>query len=129
MQAAAAQAWIDFAAGRRDAAIHTMGRAAEMDDHSEKHIAMENRLVPMRELLGELLLETGDPAAALDAFKASLRVSPNRFRSFAGAAAAAQRLGDMREAKRWSQRLIDLCAGSPGERPQVAAARELVGVK
>jgi tetratricopeptide (TPR) repeat protein len=129
MQATTAQAWIDLAEGRRAAAISTMRRAAELDDHSEKHIAMENRLLPMRELLGEILMETGDPAAALAEFKASLLVSPNRFRSFAGAATAAERLRDMAEARRWSRKLIDLCAGSAGDRPQLAAARELLSAK
>ena len=43
----------------------------------EKHIAMENRLVPMREILGELLLEVNEPAAALAEFEASLQRVPN----------------------------------------------------
>jgi hypothetical protein len=34
-----------------------MRAAADLEDRTEKHIAMENRLSPMRELLGEMLLE------------------------------------------------------------------------
>jgi hypothetical protein len=42
---------------------------ADLEDASEKHIAMENRLFPMRELLGDMLLETGQPGAALAAYE------------------------------------------------------------
>jgi hypothetical protein len=39
-----------------------MRQAADLEDRSGKHVAMENRLSPMRELLGELLLEAKEPA-------------------------------------------------------------------
>ena len=38
-----------------------MRAAADVEDSSAKHIAMENRLYPMRELLGDLLLEQQQP--------------------------------------------------------------------
>ena len=55
---------------------------------------MENRLWPMRELLGELLLALKQPAEALPAFELSLQAARNRFRGLYGAARAAERLGD-----------------------------------
>ena len=61
------------AEGRHAEAVSAMRSAADLEDASEKHIAMENRLVPMRELLGELLLEVNEPAAALVEFEASLQ--------------------------------------------------------
>ena len=61
---------------------------------------MENRLSPMRELLVELLLEANEPAQALREFEMSLRNNMNRYRSFAGAAKAAERAGDRAQAKR-----------------------------
>ena len=70
-----------------------MRNAADLEDRSEKHIAMENRLSPMRELLGELLLAANKPAEALREFERSLRVVPNRFRSLAGAGQAASQSG------------------------------------
>jgi hypothetical protein len=39
--------------------------AADLEDGSEKHVAMENRLWPMRELLGDMLLAANKPALAL----------------------------------------------------------------
>ena len=38
-----------------------MRAAADLEDGSEKHVAMENRLYPMRELLADLLMEQGQP--------------------------------------------------------------------
>ena len=49
-----------------------MRAAADGEDGSVKHVAMENRLYPMRELLGELL-QMGQAAPALREFEASLR--------------------------------------------------------
>jgi Tfp pilus assembly protein PilF len=103
-----------------------MRAAADLEDRTEKHIAMENRLSPMRELLGEMLLETGDPAAALREFEASLKAAPNRYRSFAGAAKAAERSGDREAARHWYGRLLELTAEADTERPEMAAARQFL---
>jgi hypothetical protein len=47
-----------------------MRQASDLEDQSGKHVAMENRLSPMRELFGELLLEASQPAKALREFEA-----------------------------------------------------------
>ena len=60
-QILAVSAWIALAEGAKDKAVADMGRAADGEDASVKDIAMENRLYPMRELLGDLLLEAGQP--------------------------------------------------------------------
>ena len=99
------------------------GRSARMEDTSEKHIAMENRLVPMRELLGELLLEVHEPAAALVEFEASLQRVPNRFRSFVGAARAAELAGDREKAKAFSAKLFALADKADTDRPELVYAR------
>jgi hypothetical protein len=39
-----------------------MAAAADLEDSSEKHVAMENRLYPMRELFGDMLMIQGQPA-------------------------------------------------------------------
>jgi hypothetical protein len=54
-----------------------MREAADLEDKSGKHVAMEIRLSPMRELLGELLLQANEPALALKEFESSLRSYPN----------------------------------------------------
>ena len=100
-----------------------MRSAADLEDTSEKHIAMENRLVPMRELLGELLLEVHEPAAALMEFEASLQRVPNRFRSFSGAARAAELAGDREQAKVLYAKLIALAHQADTDRPELVYAR------
>ena len=100
-----------------------MRAAADLEDRTEKSIAMENRLSPMREMLGEMLLTVGQPADALRAFEASLRVAPNRYRSIAGAARAAEATGDREAARAWDERLLQLTAEADTERPEMAAAR------
>ena len=104
-----------------------MRHAADLEDRSGKHVAMENRLSPMRELLGELLLEAGtEPAQALREFEASLRNNPNRYRSFAGPAKAAERAGDRAEAKNYYEKLLILAAEADGGRPDLVAAKQYV---
>jgi hypothetical protein len=78
-------AWMAHAEGKAEDALQLMRAAAALEDASEKHIAMENWLVPMRELLGELLLDLSQSSETLREFEASLRGAPNRFRSFYGA--------------------------------------------
>jgi tetratricopeptide (TPR) repeat protein len=123
IQGLAAAAWIAHAQGQDAEAVELMGSAADREDASEKHIAMENRLWPMRELLGELLLEAGQPAAALTEFEASLQVVPNRFRAFAGAARAAEQLGDQERALGFYARLVALGENADTDRPELIHAR------
>lgn len=119
----AASAWLALAEGRREPALGQMRQAADLEDGTEKHVAMENRLSPMRELLGEMLLEADEPQAALAAFAGSLKAAPNRYRSFAGAAAAAEALGDRATARSYWQKLLALTATADTERPEMARAR------
>ena len=123
IQEAAASAWIALAEKDTARALAAMGDAASREDRSEKHVAMENRLSPMRELLGEMLLEAGRPADALREFERSLQTIPGRFRSIAGAADAAARSGNRAAATTYYRQLIALTSEADSERPAVTAAR------
>jgi hypothetical protein len=59
LQKQAAEAWVVFGEGDRAAAIAAMRAAADRDDASEKTVAMENKLLPIRMLLAELYLAAG----------------------------------------------------------------------
>src|SRR5437588_11565180 len=72
----AVSAWLALKEGAPDQAERFMRAAADSEDGSVKHVAMENRLYPFRELLAELLLETGQPAAALNEFETALKQTP-----------------------------------------------------
>src|SRR4029450_10491946 len=85
-QILAVSAWMAHAEGAREEAVKLMRSAADGEDGSVKHVAMENRLYPMRELFAELLLESGQVAPALYEFEAALKENPNRYRGLYGAA-------------------------------------------
>lgn len=123
IERSAAAAWVASAEGKKDEAIRLMRSAADLEDGSEKHVAMENRLWPMRELLGELLLGMNEPAPALKEFERSLQAARNRYRGFYGAAKAAQRLGDRQTARAFYEKLVALCSHADTERPELAEAK------
>jgi predicted Zn-dependent protease len=126
IQHAAASAWVALGESRVVDAVAAMRKAADWEERTEKHVAMENRLWPMRQLLGELLLEAGRPADALREFERSLRTSPNRFRSFAGAARAAAELRNRKLASSYYRKLLALTANAEGDRPELNAARQFL---
>jgi hypothetical protein len=72
------QAWIDWAEHRPDDALAHMRQAADREDATEKNAVTPGPLAPARELLGDLLLELGRPAAAAAEYRASLEREPNR---------------------------------------------------
>lgn len=126
IQRKAAGAWIEFGEKKLDEAIESMREAADREDRTEKHVAMENRLSPMRELLGELLLEAKRPAEAAREFELSLRTTPNRFRSLAGAGQAADMSGDRARARIYYQRLVALARDADSARPALTRAKEFL---
>ena len=96
--------------------------AADMEDKNEKHIVTPGRIVPLRELLGQMLLELKRPAEALKEFEASQIREPNRFHGFAGAAQAAAQSGNSAKAKQHYTRLVEL-VGKGGPRPELEQAK------
>jgi len=124
IQEQGATGWLALAEGRKADAIAAMRQAADLEDRSGKHVAMENRLSPMRELLGELLLESNEPAQALKEFETSLRNNPNRYRSFAGAAKAAEQAGVRAQAKSYYEKLVALAAQADDGRPGLVEAKQ-----
>jgi len=126
-QMLAVSAWVAYAAGTRDEALKLMRAAADNEDGSVKHVAMENKLYPMRELLGELLLQQGQAAAALREFEAALRENPNRYRGLYGAARAAEVAGDRPKAVGYYEKLVALAGKADTARPEIARAKTFLG--
>src|SRR6202040_1498659 len=94
IQAQVAAAWLLYAEGKHDDALKAMSAAADAEDKSEKHPVTPGVPRPARELYGAMLLERGMAKEALAAFEATLKKEPNRFNAYAGAAKAADKLGD-----------------------------------
>jgi len=119
-----ATAWLLLAQGKGDEAVTTLAAAADAEDKTEKAPVTPGPLAPARELLGAMLLERGDAAGALAAFEATLKKEPNRFNAYAGAAAAADKLGDKAKATAYYEKLTALANGAGSDRPALAAAKK-----
>jgi Tfp pilus assembly protein PilF len=122
-QILAVSAWIAYAEGAREKAVKDMRAAADGEDASVKHVAMENRLYPLRELLAELLLQAGQPAAALREFESALKENPNRYRGLYGAGRAAEAVGERGKAAAYYDKLVVLTSKADTARPEIAHAR------
>ncbi|MEJ7622980.1 MAG: hypothetical protein WKF34_03220 [Pyrinomonadaceae bacterium] len=118
----AAAAWTALAQGKKVEALSMMRAAADTEDITEKHIVTPGRLLPARELLGDMLLAVNRPAEALKEFETSQVREPGRFRSFYGAAIAAEKMKDASKATQYYSKLIGMADGA-NERPELARAK------
>jgi hypothetical protein len=123
-----AAAFLDLAEGRPAEALSRMRAAAMREDATEKNAITPGPLAPARELLGEMLLELKEPAAAMAEFQATLKKEPNRFRAVYGVARAARLAGDSATARTAFGQLLAICerADRPG-RPEIIEARQFIG--
>ena len=124
VQVLGAQAWTALAQGNKDEALKFMRAAADLEDGSEKHVAMENRLYPMRELLGDMLRDQDRPAEALKEYTVSIKNAPNRLRGYYGASKAAQAAGDMKKAAAYFKQLAVLTRTADGDRAELREMRQ-----
>ena len=122
-QMLAVSAWIALKEGARDQALKFMRAAADNEDGSLKHVAMENRLYPLRELLGDLLLEMGQPAAALIEYETALKATPNRYPRVLGSRPRCRRAGDRQKASEYYGKLVDLAKNADTERQEIREAK------
>jgi tetratricopeptide (TPR) repeat protein len=124
VQILAAQAWVAQAQGSKEDALKFMRGAADLEDASEKHVAMENRLYPMRELLADMLMVQGQPKAALKEYEAALKNTPMRLRGFYGAAKAAEASGDTKKAREYFAKLASLTRKADSDRPELREMKQ-----
>jgi hypothetical protein len=116
-------AWLTWAEGKKEEALRQMRSAADHEDATDKHSVTPGVILPARELLGEMLIESKQPTQALVAFEATLRTSPNRFNALSGAARAVQLSGDHEKAKSYYARLLAISDHADGDRPELQDAR------
>ena len=127
IQRRSATAWLALVEGRSAEALAEMMAAADLEDKTEKAAVTPGPLAPARELVGEMLLQMDKPAAALEAFEATLKKEPNRFRALSGAVRAATRAGQADRARAHAQTLLKVCAkADAAARPELAEAKKLV---
>jgi tetratricopeptide (TPR) repeat protein len=122
----AALGWTAVLEGRRDAGIELLKAAADHEDATEKPGTAPGPLLPARELLADALLES-EPSKALEAYKATLAIEPNRFRTVWGCARAAELAGQTDLARDYYQQLLNMTKRADGpERSEIAQARAAV---
>jgi hypothetical protein len=126
IQQKAASAWAARSEGKNDEAVKLMRAAADLEDSTEKHPVTPAPVLPARELLGELLLDLGQPAQALVEFEASGAREPNRFNGLYGAARSAELAGNMAKAKTYYAKLVALCDRPDTERPELRHAKAVL---
>jgi dipeptidyl aminopeptidase/acylaminoacyl peptidase/tetratricopeptide (TPR) repeat protein len=119
-----AEAWLAYAEGKHEAAIDEMRSAGERESAvGETPVAQ-----PAREMLGDMFLELKRPADALAAYKAALKIWPNRFDSVYGAARAAQSAGNASEARDYFAKLTEI-SGPGADRPELREAQAQLAKK
>ncbi len=85
VQLNSALAWINYAEGQNDEALKLMRAAADEEDAVEKQPVTPGAIVPAREQLGDLLLETGNTKEAQKEFQKALSITPKRRGALLGA--------------------------------------------
>jgi len=123
IQLKVASAWAAYAEGNKAAALKLMREGADLESASDKHPVSPGYVAPALELLGDMLMEMKQPAQALRAYEDSSKREPNRFRTLAGAARAAEQSGDRVKAKAYYAELTKLAAKSDGGRPELKRAK------
>ena len=125
----AATALIAFAEGKKDEGLRLLRTAADHEDAVDKHPVTPGALLPVREILADLLLENGAAPEALNEYEAVLKIAPRRFNATAGAAKAADKAGDKTKARAYAMQLLEIAKNAEASRPELAWARGYVGKK
>lgn len=129
IQIDAVAAWVARAEGKNDDALQLMREAADREDKTEKHIMMPGRVIPVREMFGELLLDLNQPALALLAFEQSQQADPNRFRNVYGAARSAELAGDREKARKLYTHLLQQVGPKAADRGEIKQAKAFVATR
>ena len=125
----AATALIAWAEGKKDEGVRLLRMAADHEDAVDKHPVTPGALLPVREMLADLLLENGGAAEALKEYEAVLQTAPRRFNATAGAAKAADKAGDRTKARAYATQLLAIASNAETSRPELEWARVYLGSK
>lgn len=126
IQINASDGWIQFAQGRKKEALQLMVLAADLEDATAKDPITPGEVVPARELFGDLLMEMGETAKALEAYQADLKKLPNRFNGLYGAGSAEKKLKNKKGATAYFRQLLAIANKDDCKRPELIAAAAFV---
>jgi len=125
----AATALIAFAEGKKDEGFRLLRTAAGHEDALDKHPVTPGALLPVREVLADLLLENGDTAEALKEYEGVLKTAPRRFNATAGAARAADGAGDKAKARAYAMQLLEVAKAAEAPRAELVWTRSYLDKK
>ena len=114
-------AWTAFADANLAEALKQMRDAADLQDR----VGQGEVDIPAREMLADMLLESGKPREALAEYTQAMKQSPNRFNGLFGAGSAAEAAGDAGEARRYYAALLK-SIGAGSDRSEIAHAKALL---
>lgn len=114
------------AKGDAGTAVESARSAAELEETLEKNPVSPGALLPAHEALGDLLLDLGKPAAAIEAYRAGLETWPGRYNSLLGAARAARASGDEAAAREHYSALLEVVGDPESPRAGIREAREFL---
>ena len=126
VQKTVVKAWQMYGEKDLEKAKEIMFLAAELEDATEKSPVTPGELLPVREMLGDLLLEMDKPNEALLQYELSLEGSPNRFNSLYGAGKCAELIGDKDKAMDYFKRIINNSGDSDMNRDRLVYASDFI---
>jgi tetratricopeptide (TPR) repeat protein len=126
VQKTVVKAWQMYAENNMEKAKEIMFLAAELESATEKNPVTPGQLLPVREMLGDLLLEMNLPDEALEQYRLALETNPNRFNSIYGCGIAAEQLGETNTAKEYFTSLIELNGSTDLTRDRLVYASNVV---
>jgi tetratricopeptide (TPR) repeat protein len=116
-----ARAWLAQAEGHNDEAVRLMKSIADKEEGE----AESSQGIPAHEMLGDMLLDSKHPEAALVEYETTLKTNPGRFDALYGAAQAAEQVGKHDQANDYFAKLVKNCQGATSERSELKHAREI----
>ena len=126
IQAHLVQGLLLLAEGKTAEGIEILKAAAQREGLSEKHAVTPGPLLPAREILADVLLETGQATDALTEYEAVLAKEPNRYRATSGAARAGRQAGTAAKTKLHFVALAELGKNADTQRDSLTEARQFL---
>jgi hypothetical protein len=116
-------AWVAAAAGDTAEAVKQMRTTADLEDQAgQSEVA-----IPAREMLADILLESGQAQEALVEYKRDLKLNPNRFNGLYNAGKAAEAASNPGEARTYYAALLKVTDnGSHSARAEIGHAKAFV---
>ena len=116
-------AWITYMSDDKIKGLEMMKAAADLEDSVDKHPVTPGAVMPARDMLGDMLLQSKNPSEALTAYQKSLKISPRRSYSLFGAGHSAEIIGDNEVAASYYKDLVERSADADSETKRIKHAK------